>query len=57
LFGEGPIADEWVMRPNRDSGGNPPLARLLAGNVSDLGTVRRYLGVARQGLRAPDVAD
>ena len=52
LFGEGPIADEWVKRPNRDFGGNAPLARLLAGNVSDLVAVRRYLAVARQGLRA-----
>ena len=52
LFGEGPIADEWVKRPNRDFGDNPPLARLLAGNVSDLVVVRRYLAIARQGIRA-----
>lgn len=52
VFGEGPIANEWMTRPNRDFGGNPPLARLLAGNVSDLVAVRRYLAIARQGLRA-----
>jgi uncharacterized protein (DUF2384 family) len=52
LFGDGPIADDWVNRPNRDFGDHPPLARLLAGNVSDLVVVRRYLAVARQGIRA-----
>ena len=52
LFGDRTAADEWVLRPNRDFGENAPLARMLAGNVSDLMAVRRYLAVARQGIRA-----
>lgn len=50
MFGSGPIADEWLKRPHRDFGGRAPLDRMLAGNVADLVAVRRYLGIARQGL-------
>jgi hypothetical protein len=50
FFGAGPAADEWIRRPNADFGGDPPLRRLLAGNVGDIVDVRRYLGAARQGL-------
>jgi hypothetical protein len=49
FFGAGPAADGWIRRPNADFGGEPPLSRLLAGNVEDIVEVRRYLGAARQG--------
>jgi uncharacterized protein (DUF2384 family) len=49
LFGRGPIADEWVRRPNRDFGGEPPLARMTSGLMGDLIDARRYLDIARQG--------
>ena len=42
-------ADRWVRQPNDAPlfGGEPALKRMLAGNVSDLNLVRRYLDVAR----------
>lgn len=49
LFGRGPIADEWVRRPNRDFGDEPPLQRMTSGLMGDLIEVRRYLDIARQG--------
>ena len=49
VFGSGPAADGWIRRPNDDFGGEPPLNRLLAGNVQDIIDVRRYLALARQG--------
>ncbi len=49
FFGSGPAADGWITRPNADFGGEPPLNRLLAGNVEDIVAVRRYLGATRQG--------
>jgi uncharacterized protein (DUF2384 family) len=49
LFGRGPIADEWVRRPNRDFGGEPPLIRMTSGLMGDLIDIRRYLDIARQG--------
>lgn len=49
LFGRGPIADEWVRRPNRDFGDEPPLNRMTSGLMEDLIDVRRYLDLARQG--------
>ncbi|MBV8298729.1 MAG: DUF2384 domain-containing protein [Candidatus Eremiobacteraeota bacterium] len=49
LFGRGPIADEWVRRPNRDFGDEPPLNRMTSGLMGDLIDVRRYLDLARQG--------
>lgn len=55
LFGRGKIADQWLRRPHRDFGERPPLERMLAGNVSDVYVVRRYLAVARQGI-APGAA-
>ncbi|HLL19156.1 MAG TPA: MbcA/ParS/Xre antitoxin family protein [Rubrivivax sp.] len=44
-------ADSWVRRPNTASlfGGGTALARMLAGNVSDLNLVRRYLDSVRGG--------
>lgn len=49
LFGRGLIADEWVRRPNRDFGAEPPLRRMTSGLMGDLIDVRRYLDIARQG--------
>jgi hypothetical protein len=40
-------AEEWIKRPNRAFGGQAPLQRMRAGDVTDLATVRAYLGAAR----------
>jgi hypothetical protein len=44
-------ADAWVRRPNSAPpfGGGTALDRMLAGNVSDLNLVRRYLDGVRGG--------
>jgi hypothetical protein len=44
-------ADAWVRQPNSAPafGGGTALARMLAGNVSDLNLVRRYLDGVRGG--------
>lgn len=44
-------ADAWVRRPNAAPpfGGRSALERMLAGNVSDLNLVRRYLDGVRGG--------
>lgn len=44
-------ADAWVRQPNRAApfGGGTALARMLAGNVSDLHLVRSYLDGERGG--------
>ena len=44
-------ADAWVRQPNTAApfGGGTALARMLAGNVSDLNLVRRYLDGVRGG--------
>lgn len=40
-------ADEWVRKPNRFFGGQTPLDRMSAGDVTDLAAVRQYLDAAR----------
>ncbi len=40
-------ADTWPQRPNRAFGGQAPLARMSAGDVTDLAAVRDYLDAAR----------
>ena len=40
-------ADGWVRRPNRHFGGQTPLERMSAGDVTDLAAVRQYLDAAR----------
>lgn len=40
-------ADAWVHRPNRAFGGQTPLQRMAAGDVTDLAAVRDYLDAAR----------
>ena len=49
LFPEPAQADAWVKRPNSAPlfGGQSALQRMLAGQVADLYTVRRYLDAQR----------
>ncbi len=51
LLPEAAAADAWVRQPNSAApfGGGTALQRLLAGNVSDLNVVRRYLDGVRGG--------
>ena len=51
LLPDAAAADSWVRKPNAASpfGGGSALARMLAGNVSDLNLVRRYLDGVRGG--------
>jgi uncharacterized protein (DUF2384 family) len=47
LYSEPANADEWVRRPNRFFGGQTPLQRMAAGDVTDLAAVRAYVDAAR----------
>jgi hypothetical protein len=51
LLPEAKAADAWVRQPNAAPafGGKSALDRMLAGNVSDLNLVRRYLDAQRGG--------
>ena len=51
LLPETAAADNWVRQPNSAApfGGGTALQRMLAGNVSDLNFVRRYLDGVRGG--------
>ena len=51
LFPDTAVADAWIRKPNSAPmfGGRPALERMLAGNVSDLNAVRRYLDSVRGG--------
>ena len=51
LLPDAAAADEWVRRPNQAAlfAGRSALERMLAGNVSDLNLVRRYLDGVRGG--------
>jgi hypothetical protein len=40
-------ADAWIRRPNRAFGGQTPIERMRAGDVTDLAAVRDYLDAAR----------
>jgi uncharacterized protein (DUF2384 family) len=40
-------ADSWVFRPNEFLGGQTPLQRMAAGDVTDLAAVREYVDAAR----------
>ncbi len=40
-------ADGWVKKPNRFFGGQTPLERMAAGDVTDLAAVRAYIDAAR----------
>ena len=47
LYSNSQLADSWVNRPNQDFGGQTPLQRMAAGDVTDLAHVRAYLDAAR----------
>lgn len=47
LYSAPQLADGWVNRPNRAFGGQSPLDRMRAGDVTDLASVRSYLDAAR----------
>ena len=51
LLPDAAAADAWVRQPNSATpfGGGTALDRMLAGNVSDLNLVRRYLDGVRGG--------
>jgi hypothetical protein len=51
LFPDAAAADAWIRKPNAAPlfAGRSALQRMLAGNVSDLNAVRRYLDSARGG--------
>jgi hypothetical protein len=51
LLPDAAAADAWLRRPNAAApfGGRSALQRMLAGNVSDLHLVRRYLDGVRGG--------
>jgi len=47
LYADPAQADAWVRKPNRHFAGQTPLARMAAGDVTDLAAVRAYLDAAR----------
>ena len=47
LYSNSHQADGWVRTPNRFFGGQTPLERMSAGDVTDLAAVRDYLDAAR----------
>jgi hypothetical protein len=47
LYSDPHLADDWIKRPNRAFGGQTPLQRMRAGDVTDLAAVRFYLDAAR----------
>lgn len=47
LYADHAQADGWVHRPNKHFGGQTPLERMTAGDVTDLAAVRQYLDAAR----------
>jgi uncharacterized protein (DUF2384 family) len=47
VYSQPAVADTWVSRPNDFFGGQTPLQRMAAGDVTDLATVRAYVDAAR----------
>lgn len=47
VYSDPALADGWIKRPNRHFGGQTPLDRMLAGDVTDLAAVRNYVDAAR----------
>jgi uncharacterized protein (DUF2384 family) len=47
IYSDSGLADGWVKRPSRHFGGQTPLQRMAAGDVTDLAAVRAYLDAAR----------
>ena len=49
LYQRPELADSWVRKPNDAFGGQSALERMLAGQITDLATVRDYLASVRGG--------
>ena len=47
LYSDPALADGWIKRPNDFFGGQTPLQRMAAGDVTDLAAVRAYVDAAR----------
>jgi uncharacterized protein (DUF2384 family) len=47
VYSQADQADGWVQRPNKFFGGQSPLQRMAAGDVTDLAAVRAYVDAAR----------
>ncbi len=47
IYSNPELADSWVNRPNKAFGNQTPLARMAAGDVTDLAVVREYVDAAR----------
>ena len=47
VYSQADLADSWVKRPNAFFGGQAPLERMAAGDVTDLAAVRTYIDAAR----------
>lgn len=47
LYSNPAQADDWIQKPNRAFGEQPPLERMCAGDITDLAAVRSYLDGAR----------
>jgi uncharacterized protein (DUF2384 family) len=47
IYSDPQNADGWVNRPNTHFGGQTPLQRMSAGDVTDLAAVREYVDAAR----------
>jgi hypothetical protein len=47
LYSDPNLADNWIKRPNQAFGGQAPLQRMRAGDMTDLAAVRGYLDAAR----------
>lgn len=47
IYSDHTLADRWIRSPNAAFGGQTPLARMAAGDITDLAAVRAYLDAAR----------
>lgn len=47
LYSDHTLADRWIRTPNKAFGGQAPLDRMTAGDMTDLAAVRSYLDAAR----------
>jgi hypothetical protein len=47
VYSDAKLADDWISRPNSFFGGQSPLERMSAGDVTDLAAVRAYIDAAR----------
>ena len=56
VYSDAKLADTWVSRPNDFFGGQTPLQRMAAGDVTDLAAVRAYIDAARAPWSSPSPA-